>query len=164
MTPGEVMQLSSDDEIVMVAGVPPIRAKKARYFEDRRLAERIVPPPRPSDPKPQPKPDNWSALAQIHPLAPSAGGRNAGETTAASAAPSPDIQRNSDPANGGIRREPGLERHKDIAPEPAKSFSDEFEPDRTESDDDTVRVRTLTRAMRQVARQATMDPGDGIKL
>jgi type IV secretion system protein VirD4 len=36
MTPGEVMQLSpaDEDEIVMVAGTPPIRAKKARNFED----------------------------------------------------------------------------------------------------------------------------------
>src|SRR4029450_8239058 len=45
LTPGEVMQLPPDDEIVMVAGFPPIRAKKARYFEDRRLAERILPTP-----------------------------------------------------------------------------------------------------------------------
>jgi type IV secretion system protein VirD4 len=164
MTPGEVMQLSPNDEIVMVAGVPPIRAKKARYFEDRRLAERILPPPGPDDPKLKPKPDNWSALAPFPSPAPPADGGDASESTAASAAPSPDIQRNSDPANGGIRREPGLERHKDIAPEPATPFLDEFEPDRTDSDDDTVQARTLTRTMRQVARQATMDPGDGIKL
>ncbi len=32
LTPGEVMQLPPDDEIVMVAGTAPIRAKKARYF------------------------------------------------------------------------------------------------------------------------------------
>ncbi len=45
LTPGEVMQLPPADEIVMIAGVPPIRAKKARYFEDKRLTERILPPP-----------------------------------------------------------------------------------------------------------------------
>jgi type IV secretory pathway TraG/TraD family ATPase VirD4 len=33
LTPGEVMQLPPTDEIVMVAGTPPIRAKKARYYE-----------------------------------------------------------------------------------------------------------------------------------
>ncbi|MFV3255142.1 type IV secretory system conjugative DNA transfer family protein, partial [Klebsiella pneumoniae] len=42
LTPGEVMQLPPADEIVMVAGTPPIRAKKARYFEDRRFQERIL--------------------------------------------------------------------------------------------------------------------------
>ncbi len=34
LTAGEVMQLSPSDEIVMVSGLYPIRAKKARYFED----------------------------------------------------------------------------------------------------------------------------------
>ena len=164
MTPGEVMQLPPDDEIVMVAGVAPIRAKKARYFEDRRLTERILPPPKPSDPKPQPKSDNWSTLMPIGPPAPPVDGGNGNDATAVSAAPSSRIHRNTDPANGGIRREPGLERHKDIAPEPAKPFPEEFDPDRNESDDDAVRVRTLGRTMRQVARQAAMDPRDGIEL
>ncbi len=35
LTPGEVMQLPPTDEIIMVAGVPPIRAKKLRYYEER---------------------------------------------------------------------------------------------------------------------------------
>src|SRR5258708_36763052 len=46
LTAGEVMQLPPADELVLVSAVPPIRAKKARYFEDRRLAERVRPPPR----------------------------------------------------------------------------------------------------------------------
>ena len=37
LTPGEVMQLPPADELVLVSGVPPIRAKKVRYFEDIRL-------------------------------------------------------------------------------------------------------------------------------
>ncbi len=51
LTPGEVMQLPPTDEIVMVSGVHPIRAKKARYYEDARLQERILPPPAPTQPK-----------------------------------------------------------------------------------------------------------------
>ena len=46
LTPGEVMQLPPADELVLVSGVPPIRAKKARYFEDPRLTERVLAPPR----------------------------------------------------------------------------------------------------------------------
>src|SRR3990167_10824660 len=63
LTPGEVMQLPPDDEIVMVAGVHQIRAKKARYFEDRQLAERILAPPvlREHDPGALPK-DDWMTL------------------------------------------------------------------------------------------------------
>jgi type IV secretion system protein VirD4 len=42
LTPGEVMQLPPDeiDEIVMIAGRPPIRAKKARYSADRSAEAR----------------------------------------------------------------------------------------------------------------------------
>jgi type IV secretory pathway TraG/TraD family ATPase VirD4 len=36
LMPGEIMQLPLPDEIVMVAGTPPIRATKARYHEDKR--------------------------------------------------------------------------------------------------------------------------------
>jgi type IV secretion system protein VirD4 len=70
----------------------------------------------------------------------------------------------SDPANAGLRREPGLERHKDIAPEPVDRPINEFEPDRDENDDDAVRRRVVARSMRQIARQAAMDPHDGVEL
>jgi type IV secretion system protein VirD4 len=46
MTPGEVMQLPPADEIVMVSGLAPIRAKKLRYYEDANFAERVLSPPR----------------------------------------------------------------------------------------------------------------------
>lgn len=39
------MHLPPDDEIVMVAGIPPIRAKKARYFEDARFRFLVCAPP-----------------------------------------------------------------------------------------------------------------------
>jgi type IV secretion system protein VirD4 len=45
LTPGEVMQLAATDELVMVSGVAPIRAKKLRYYEDRRFSARLLPSP-----------------------------------------------------------------------------------------------------------------------
>lgn len=45
MTPGEVMQMPTSDEIIMVSGCPPILAKKLRYFEDHNFTERILSPP-----------------------------------------------------------------------------------------------------------------------
>src|SRR5487761_2277389 len=45
LTPGEAMQLPPDDELVLISGCPPIRAKKARYYDDPRLQARILPPP-----------------------------------------------------------------------------------------------------------------------
>lgn len=45
LTPGELMQLPLDDEIVMLSATPPIRGRKARYYADPQLAIRILPPP-----------------------------------------------------------------------------------------------------------------------
>ena len=36
LTPGEVRELPATDELVIVAGLPPIRAKKLRFHTDRR--------------------------------------------------------------------------------------------------------------------------------
>ena len=46
LTPGEVMQLPPSDEIVMISGLAPIRAKKLRYYEDGNFASRVLPSPR----------------------------------------------------------------------------------------------------------------------
>lgn len=45
LTPGEVMQLSPADELVLISGHPPIRAKKLRYYEDQRFTARVLPAP-----------------------------------------------------------------------------------------------------------------------
>jgi len=65
LTPGEVMQLPPADELLLVAGVPPVRAKKARYYEDAQFRERLLPPPKPAAAKGPAKPptDDWSTLA-----------------------------------------------------------------------------------------------------
>ena len=163
MTPGEVMQLPATDEIVMVAGAPPIRAKKARYFEDRRLAERILPTPTQTEDTIIAKPDDWSALAPVHPSASVADARHGDEMASANVART-DGNAEDDPANAGLRREPGLERHKDIAPEPIKPAVNEFDPEMDQRDDDAIRVRALVRNVRSIARQVSLDPGDGMEL
>lgn len=43
LTPGEIMQLPATDEIVMVSGAPPVRARKLRYFEDGNFTTRVMP-------------------------------------------------------------------------------------------------------------------------
>jgi len=42
---GEVIQLRLSDELIQVFGAAPRRARKARYFENRRLSSRPLPPP-----------------------------------------------------------------------------------------------------------------------
>ncbi|MBU6472188.1 MAG: conjugal transfer protein TraG, partial [Alphaproteobacteria bacterium] len=64
LTPGEVMQLPPADELVLVSGLPPIRAKKLRYYEDRNFTTRVSPVPELADDgyrdRPEPRPDDWS--------------------------------------------------------------------------------------------------------
>ena len=64
LTPGEVMQLPASDELVLVSGLAPIRAKKLRYFEDRTFSDRVLPAPELATDgyrdRPPPRPDGWS--------------------------------------------------------------------------------------------------------
>lgn len=64
LTPGEVMQLPAAEELVLVSGLAPIRARKLRYYEDRNFLERVVPTPGLSDDgyqdRPSSRPDDWS--------------------------------------------------------------------------------------------------------
>jgi type IV secretion system protein VirD4 len=67
LTPGEVMQLPPDEEVVMVSGHPPIKAAKLRYYQDRNFMGRMLAPPvlavgAYSD-RPVARPDDWSGLA-----------------------------------------------------------------------------------------------------
>jgi len=64
LTPGEVMQLAPTDEVVLISGHPPIRAKKLRYYEDRAFTARVLPAPvldgdRYTD-LPAPRADDWA--------------------------------------------------------------------------------------------------------
>lgn len=49
LTPGEVAILPNDEEIIFVAGHPPIRARKLFYYQDRNFTRRVVPAPQTSD-------------------------------------------------------------------------------------------------------------------
>src|SRR5690606_11608990 len=66
LTPGEVMQLPSDDAVVMVSGHAPIRAKKLRYYADANFNRRVLAPPvlanGPYVDAPAWRADDWSAL------------------------------------------------------------------------------------------------------
>ncbi|MCK1268811.1 MULTISPECIES: conjugal transfer protein TraG [unclassified Bradyrhizobium] len=149
LTPGEVMQLSPSDEIVMVAGTPPIRARKARYYEDRRFTERVLPPPDPAASGRSPRTDGWSALGAPKPAS----------------LPTERGRAEEDSANSGLRREPELPDHVAIAKETAEPTPAEEFAVVLDDDEDAVRQsRLLRQQMRGVARQAAMDPNDGMEL
>jgi type IV secretion system protein VirD4 len=164
LTPGEIMQLPPDDEIVMISGTYPIRARKARYFEDGRLAERVLPPPKPGAIKTgaDQKPDDWTKLL----IPPKAAEPTATtEPAAGTGDGKPTPKDNDDPANAGIRREPELPEHEDIEPSKPASVSEfAFEDGSEEPDDEAVRLAELRRQMGGFARQASLDPADDLGL
>lgn len=148
LTPGEIMQLPPDDEIVMISGSAPVRAKKARYYEDPELAGRILPPPRSS-----------GGNAVLQPPAPNTSQVNTWSGAIASA---PTAAETDDPDNAGIRREPELPDHEEIVPEPRKPVQ-EFEPVEDEPDDDAQRQRIMQRNFGS-ARQISLDADDDMQM
>ena len=152
LTPGEIMQLPPADEIVMVAGTPPIRAKKARYYEDRRFKDRILTPPSLTRPS-RPGADDWSRL----PL----------PARPASAPPSgmgdPAEADSEDPTGSERRHQPELSR---AAPVDKKTpIENEFDGGfDEEADDDAARISRANQIMQGVARQVSLDPGDRMEL
>lgn len=154
LTPGEVMQLPPDDELVLISGCPPIRAKKARYYEDPRFRERVLPLATSGgvENRIRPLEDDWSKLPL--PVTP----RN----TQKPKVQEPQGKSLGDPANGGIRREPDLPVHEDVVPDRTPVMT-EFEFTDEDSDDDIQRAE-LRRTAAGVARQAAMDPDDGLDL
>ena len=155
LTPGEVMQLPSNDELVLISGCLPIRAMKARYFEDERFRERVIPPAKPdgaAEARNNPK-DDWKDL----PL-PTA---NVPEPKTINR-PQNAVPIN-DQANGGIRREPELPEHEEVAPDPTPAKA-EFDFAEEETDDEVQRASTLRKQGMDIARQAAMDPGDDLGL
>ena len=149
LTPGEVMQLPPDNELVLVSGCAPIRAKKARYFEDPELQARILQPPTLSNPRPT-RSDETPSLAPDG-------------DWAGSVVPPPAASATEDPANAGIRREPELPEHEEIVPE-SKAPVQEFEPMDEEPDDEVQRQRIMQRSFGAVARQVSLGPGDDMQM
>lgn len=148
LTPGEVMQLPSTDEIVMVSGAPPIRAKKARYHEDARFKERILPPPA-LVAAVEGRPDDWTRL-------PLPSRPRIAEATSLPAAEDEDLTESE------RRRQPELSR---VEPVVKPTTENEFEIDHLDDvEDDVARNRRLTRLMQGIARQASLDPGDGVDM
>lgn len=149
LTPGEIMQLPPSEEIVMVAGIPPIRAKKARYYEDARFRERLLAPPelKLSD---ETRPDDWTALpipVRPEPL---------------EDAPDPSVD-DEDPTESERRLQPELSRAKPV--EKKKPIENEWEAGLSDdADEDAAQNRRMIQRVQGIARQVAMDPNDGMDL
>ena len=151
LTPGEVMQLPPDESVVMVSSLPPIKAKKLRYYTDANFKCRVLPPPSLADGHyadvPPSRLDDWSGLAL--PAVPVAPVADAAEGFAAA-------------SDGGPRRQPELTEA--VAYDPGLAAPS---TDLALLDDDDLLLplpRQLDPAMQRTARLASLNPNDGIEL
>lgn len=149
LTPGEVMQLPSDEAVVMLSGLAPIRAKKLRYFTDTNFQSRVLPAPRLQPGRyadaPAPRADDWSDLDVPVVVDASPAGLTDDETV----------------EDGGPRRQPELA---ELAQLPDH---DELTSDLQLLDEDDIPTPFPTQPdprLQRVARLATLDPDDGIAL
>ncbi|WP_333985281.1 conjugal transfer protein TraG [Ectopseudomonas khazarica] len=149
LTPGEVMQLPSDEAVVMLSGLAPIRAKKLRYFTDANFQSRVLPVPHLQPGRyadvPAPRPDDWSGLA----------------VPAAVAVSPADLSDDETVEDGGPRRQPELTA---LAQLPDH---DELASDLLLLDEDDIPTPFPTQPdprLQRVARLAALDPDDGIVL
>ena len=158
LTPGEIMQLPPSDEIVLVSGIPPIRTRKARYHEDQQFRDRILGPPALKAPSAAhsggrrvTQANDWTPLLNNYPDTATDDESAAGSLV------------DHDRANGGLRREPGLPEHEAIAPEePKRALETGGLAD--EQEDGTIIDREMERRFCATARQAALDPDDGLGL
>ena len=167
LTPGEVMQFSPEEEIVMVSGHPPVRARKLRYFEDCNFTVRVLPPPPLPPPslspeaaaypdRPQVRADDWTGLpppaalpVSVHPLQ--------------------DTQASGD--GGGISQEAALEALlsdptlNTEGPTHERDRLSEFDDEDMDSTgEERVQRQATARHFTRTARLAALDPHDGIPL
>ncbi len=151
LTPGEVMQLPSDEEIVMISGQPPIKAKKLRYFEDSNFSGRVSSPPGldvggPYGDRPRQRTDDWGDQVRT--------------TSSTLVRPWSEIISGADEDEGGLKRHPALPEEVSVNPEPDQApdaglLDDEFDP--TES----KRMERLARTANTVNRAHAMNTGIG---
>ncbi len=149
LTPGEVMQLPPDEEILMISGAPPVRAKKLRYFKDRNFTERVLPPPSPSAADtcdaPPPQPHDWLAglpLPTCHPV------------------PRRAVIAGVEDEGGGLSREEGVldEELRESRPKEVERLVG------LDPDFETGEIFEPEPALARAARLAPLDPDDGLPL
>ncbi|MGN6374731.1 MAG: conjugal transfer protein TraG [Sphingomonas sp.] len=165
LTTGEVMQLPPHQAIVMVAGVPPIRAEKARYYRDRRFTARLIPAPSPIQAGTSRGAEgDWSVPSRIGESAeatpdtpPAAPPTGVAAATPATVATSEHAAESSDAASKGRHREPELGEEEEVVLQPCAPRG-EFDFDGDDDDGAAERNRRQADRMQvENTRNAALD-------
>ncbi|EGF94727.1 conjugal transfer protein TraG [Brevundimonas diminuta] len=150
LTPGEIMQLPPADELVMVSGLAPIRAKKLRYYEDRNFKSRVLRPPELADDgyadRPAARSDDWGGQVR--------------EPHVALVSPDEDELIAAIAEEGGLQQQ----RHPGLAEEGAEATQEPEVHDAAatgEDDGDPALDRRALTALRNVSRAHAMNEATG---
>ena len=130
----------------MVSGVRPVRARKARYYEDPQFQSRILKPSRAVPIGKIARSDEWSGHAPILP--------SVKLLTA--------LKNKARDQNGGLRREPELPQQEEVVLTSPLAESEFDAPD--EGDADAVQAAAMNRSMQGLARAVSLDPDDKMGL
>jgi type IV secretion system protein VirD4 len=147
LTPGEVMQLSPNEAIVMISGMRPVRARKVRYYEDPQFLSRILKPSHAVPIANIARSDEWSGRSAIAPSV---------KLLAA-------LKKKTRDQNGGLRREPELPQQEEVVLSSPLADS-EFDAAPDEGDADVLQAAALNRSMQGLARAVSLDPDDKMGL
>ncbi len=150
LRPGEIMQLPPADELVMVSGLAPIRAKKLRYYEDRNFKSRVLRPPELADDgyadRPAARSDDWGGQVR--------------EPHVALVSPDEDELIAAIAEEGGLQQQ----RHPGLAEEGAEATQEPEVHDAAatgEDDGDPALDRRALTALRNVSRAHAMNEATG---
>jgi type IV secretion system protein VirD4 len=154
LTPGEVMQLPPSDELVLVSGLAPIRAKKLRYYEDANFKDRVLDAPILAtggyEDRPSPRSDDWGEqIRDTHIALQASVARELGET--------------SGDDEGGLQRQRRPGRSKDRVKQ-ADLFHETLELPPVEDESDVTADHDALSRLRQMtvlSRAHAMNEGEG---
>jgi type IV secretion system protein VirD4 len=149
------MQLPADEEIIMISGQPPIKAKKLRYFEDANFSGRVNSPPdlesarsgknSAYQDRPPQRSDDW--------------GEQVRGDLPTHAQTGSQFNSESDEDEGGLKRHPSLPEETPVQPEQDQApdaglLDEEFDTA------DAKRMEQLTRNASTIQRAHAMDQSD----
>ncbi len=133
-----------------------------------RMTERLQPPPKATSDAKEPRSDDWSGLPLIEApvvVLPAEKAEPASkESTKKTRKGAKGKAQDDDAANAGIRREPMIEPHVDIAPPLPPAPANEFDPDEADTATDAARIQRVVHDQAMNARRASLDPDDGLEI
>jgi type IV secretion system protein VirD4 len=182
LTPGEVTNFPADEAIILVSGINPIRAKKVRFYKDREIAKRVLPPPLLSPPAagvrasddwtdlplpPVPDPEKEIKVSQAAPETAAPGAKSDAAPTGGAAQGStakPTDEDGDDDDDATIGRKPGEINDPASVTPPPRPAAREFDMDDEIVPPSADGILQQNPGLGSGARNSPLDPDNGLDM